>query len=85
MARQNLNNSSQETANYSDKELVGLDENDYGVQEYHHNVSSIEDKGSIEIQEWSSGSFEKCNLIVNYLPHEIDDLTLKVRATIEHS
>jgi hypothetical protein len=31
-------------------------------------------------QDWGSnpGMHEKCNLIINYLPHEIDDATLKV-------
>ena len=32
-------------------------------------------------QHWDAGSSQandKCNLIINYLPHEIDDATLKV-------
>lgn len=42
--------------------------------------SSIEEDeyASIENQEWHNDPSEKCNLIVNYLPHEIDDASLKV-------
>lgn len=39
---------------------------------------SGDDDDEYDNQEWSGGLSEKCNLIVNYLPHEIDDVTLKV-------
>ena len=81
MARKPLNNNGQEAASCNEKEVGGLDDEDYVGQEYHHNASSIDNKGSLETQEWSTGSSEKCNLIVNYLPHEIDDITLKVRTS----
>ena len=81
MARLPLNSNGEETPNYTDQEIPGLDGEDYVGQEYHHNSTSIDEKGSIEIQEWSTESSEKCNLIVNYLPHEIDDIVLKVRAS----
>lgn len=75
-----LNSVGEESPIYADQEMAALGEEEFNVQEYHHNASSIDDKGSLESQEWSTGVSEKCNLIVNYLPHEIDDLTLKVRA-----
>jgi hypothetical protein len=42
--------------------------------------SSVEEDeyASMENQEWHNDTSDKCNLIVNYLPHEIDDASLKV-------
>ena len=37
-----------------------------------------DDEYAMENQEWANDSSDKCNLIVNYLPHEIDDAALKV-------
>lgn len=74
-----LNSIGEEGPIYADQQMASLNEEEFNVQEYHHNASSIDDKGSLENQEWSTGVSEKCNLIVNYLPHEIDDLTLKVQ------
>ena len=37
-----------------------------------------DDEYAMENQEWANDSSDKCNLIVNYLPHEIDDTALKV-------
>ena len=37
-----------------------------------------EDEYAMENEEWANDSSDKCNLIVNYLPHEIDDAALKV-------
>jgi hypothetical protein len=31
-----------------------------------------------ENADWSNDPSDRCNLIVNYLPHEIEDLSLKV-------
>ena len=59
--------------------LSSTDE-EFAAQELNYGqVSSAEDD-EYEHQEWSGAASEKCNLIVNYLPHEIDDVTLKVRA-----
>ena len=30
------------------------------------------------VGDWSNDPSDRCNLIVNYLPHEIEDLSLKV-------
>lgn len=68
---------------YSEQEMPTLEDNEFLAHDYHHNnsnnnASSVDDKGSMEHTEWASSVSEKCNLIVNYLPHEIDDVTLKV-------
>ena len=70
----------EEDPNYHEQEMPILDDEEFLAHDYHHNnnASSVDDKGSIEHQEWSSTVSEKCNLIVNYLPHEIDDVSLKV-------
>lgn len=64
-----------------DTPAVSLAEEEFAAQEttYGH-VSASGDDEDYDDQEWSGGALEKCNLIVNYLPHEIDDVTLKVRA-----
>jgi RNA recognition motif-containing protein len=60
--------------------LSSADE-EFAAQELNYGqVSSAEDD-EYEHQEWAGAASEKCNLIVNYLPHEIDDVTLKVRAS----
>jgi hypothetical protein len=73
----------EEDPTYHEQEMPILDDEEFLAHDYHHNnnASSVDDKGSIEHQEWSSNVSEKCNLIVNYLPHEIDDVTLKVRSS----
>ena len=70
----------EENSPYADQESAGHDEEEF--QDYHKNSGQIDEKGQMENQEWSSGISERCNLIVNYLPHEIDDGTLKVTCGI---
>lgn len=41
-----------------------------------------EDEYAMENEEWGNDSSDKCNLIVNYLPHEIDDVALKVPSVL---
>jgi hypothetical protein len=57
-----------------------LAEEEFAAQEanYNHITPSANDE-EYENQEWVCDLSEKCNLIVNYLPHELDDLTLKVQ------
>lgn len=60
-----------------------LEDEEFTRQEpsYVH-ISPLPEDDDYESQEWTDGSSEKCNLIVNYLPHEIDDVTLKVHRVI---
>lgn len=63
-----------------DTPVVSLAEEEFAAQETTYGlVSASGDDEDYDNQEWSGGVAEKCNLIVNYLPHEIDDVTLKVR------
>ena len=56
-----------------------LAEEEFATQDANYgHVSPLAEDDDYEHQEWTGGSSEKCNLIVNYLPHEIDDITLKV-------
>lgn len=56
-----------------------LGDNDSTGQELNYvHVSQLPEDEEYDHQEWTGGTSEKCNLIVNYLPHEIDDITLKV-------
>ena len=42
------------------------------------NSPSLAEDDDYEHQEWTGSASEKCNLIVNYLPHETGDVSLKV-------
>jgi hypothetical protein len=77
LSRIPLNGDGEEGASYTDQQIGTLDDQ-FLSQDYHHNVSSVDDKASMEHQDWAVVVSEKCNLIVNYLPHEIDDNSLKV-------
>jgi hypothetical protein len=56
-----------------------LAQDEFAAQDGNYGLTSPSaEDDEYEHQEWSGGSSEKCNLIVNYLPHEIDDVTLKV-------
>ena len=59
--------------------LSSADE-EFSAQELNYGQASSADDDEYEHHEWSGSPSEKCNLIVNYLPHEIDDVTLKVWA-----
>jgi hypothetical protein len=75
LSKKNMSREDAEISNYSDQELQLpiLDDKEFiGQENYHHRV--LDD----EQEEWSLGNAERSNLIVNYLPHEIDDTTLKV-------
>ena len=41
-------------------------------------IESIENGTPGTAVDWSNDASDRCNLIVNYLPHEIEDLSLKV-------
>lgn len=56
-----------------------LAQDEFAAQDGNYGLTSPSaEDDEYEHQEWTGGSSEKCNLIVNYLPHEIDDVTLKV-------
>ena len=84
LTRNSLKRDDDDDPKYSEQEMPTLEDNEFLGHDYHHNnnsnnnASSVDDKGAMEHSEWASSVSEKCNLIVNYLPHEIDDVTLKV-------
>jgi hypothetical protein len=61
-----------------------MDEQDLSRQFVKMGVNDIDHESHQEYEEYEShhdfenDSSEKCNLIVNYLPHDIDDISLKV-------
>ena len=65
------------------EDIAGLSSADeeFAAQELNYGQVSSAEEEEYEHQEWSGSPSEKCNLIVNYLPHEIDDVTLKVWAS----
>jgi hypothetical protein len=76
-----LSTLSRHAANINDElSAQNLEEEEFLHQDggYNQVHPSGDDEDEYDNQEWSGGSSEKCNLIVNYLPHEIDDVTLKV-------
>jgi hypothetical protein len=80
LTRMPVKRDGEEAPNYPEQEIQPLEDEEFLGHDYHHNnnASSVDDKGSNEHQEWVTSVSEKCNLIVNYLPHEIDDISLKV-------
>lgn len=69
----------QQNASGEDLLVSSFAAEEFAAQEASYDNSlSLEENDDFEHQEWTGGASEKCNLIVNYLPHEIDDVSLKV-------
>ena len=67
------------TATFADDDAIEKDSSLNGAGGGGSSSSLEEDEyASMENQEWQNDPSDKCNLIVNYLPHEIDDASLKV-------
>lgn len=54
-----------------------MNENQYGTNSLPESFDKNDDLNSNSYDEHASNS-DECNLIVNYLPHDIDDQSLKV-------
>lgn len=62
------------------KQLKDLSVESDGSQTENRNETEIDDSQ----QEFHDESSANCNLIVNYLPHDIDDSALRVRNSLAH-
>ena len=60
--------------------LLGEDDSPGQELNYAH-ATQLPEEEEYDPQDWNGSASEKCNLIVNYLPPEIDDITLKVGNT----